>query len=441
MKNFLRSLSIAFAVGVFFSGCDEFLEDAVPQGDDILKLEAEKYTLPGTPIYFNLEWLFEYDDVVSYDIELDPSRGEIYFMDRYLMVYHPDKSFTEGSDLFSVRLLDKDSAVLDIDSVSVAMVQSLDDLPCFNGALPDFFELDEKEEEKEENKVDKLYLDILANDGICFDQISGYEIKILDDEGNKIELKNDSIIFSPSYEENKEYESFFYHLIQYDEEGNEHKSVAKVIISYEGKDDDDDDKDCEEVFPNKSYELEKPLNSEYAFKIYYPEEECETGDWTAVVRDVYNGTASFSEVEMKILFSPGNEDDSVSNIYYDILLGEDTLSRSISIFYYDDDKDDDEECIEAYDDEYYYYAGIDSTGNPAPPFYFYPGDNDEKCTDDYKITILELPDVGEVEVIDGKKIKFEVFEEFAGPREVKMEYEICGEGECDDAYVYITVEK
>lgn len=424
MKRNLKIPILLFVLLASIFSCDEILEDVTPQGDEILTFESEKYLLPQTPLYLNLEWTFEYDGVVSYDISTYPSLGDINYIDGRQLQYIPNSEFKQGTDFFAIRLLSEDSTVLDIDTLSIHVVENVEEIPCNNGALSDFYIM-------EPGMVTQL--DILENDGICEDQISSYKIDVEEPKIGTVELIDDSLIYRAPENPAKPADYFFYSLTVTNNEGEETRSLAKVHIELNVK---QGVEECDSLFVSKFYILESPFKEEYKFPVYFPKDDCFFTDWGGEITEVYGGEADFGESHSFIYFRP-DFSDSVANIYYNIYLGDSTLERVIDILYIEDDTT--ANCPKARSDEFYYFADADSVD--VEPIVIDPVKNDQVCTSGYVIHILEKPDLGQAEVVDEQLIRYESLEEFKGIKETKIKYEVCDEGKCDFEYIYITVEK
>ncbi|GEM_PF-1923449 len=202
--------------------------------------------------------------------------------------------------------------------------------------------------------------------------------------------------------------------------------------------------DCfEEAFPNQEIYLGTPNNIQFVTQVIFPTPLCLFPAWELDIVDVSFGTAEFNAASASIIYTldSGQVDSEVIIAYNIVFENGDFEPRQLKLIF-------DEiiiNCAEAYEDEYFYSPLQADTADinlpVVQPLIMSPADNDVYCTDEFEIHILEMPDIGEAEVIDGQLIQYQVFEEFAGRRETVMKYEICDSGKCDYNYIYITIEQ
>ncbi|MBV6645934.1 MAG: hypothetical protein KI790_10815 [Cyclobacteriaceae bacterium] len=426
-RSFIYLFSIV-ALSLWMSSCDVLEDDTAPKGEETLDLNLEKSTLPGVPVYFDLEQVFQFDDVVDFGISLEPAKGEVFFIGDAVLKYNPNQDFTEGSDMFSVSITDEQQNVLDIDTIQVIVLRDSSNVPCFNGALPEFYVLDQNE---------SIQFDPTVNDGLCPDQITSFELKAEDPEHGEVEKVSDTE-FSYTPEDNYVgHDFFFYELKLVDLEGEEHVSVAKV--EFEIKEEKDIEA-CEASFPFKTYEIElgEPL---YEFQVYFANDSCQTNEWSIDITDVSEGVeADVSQDQKFIRYAPSSAADSGDYVYYTVTLpGDIVLERKLSILFKDTNG---ENCAEAFADEYTFTNIQDSLlNNNTFETVLQPALNDQYCTEDFEIHILEQPSLGEAIVQeDGKTIRYAVEVNFEEKKETTIKYEICDQGKCDFEFIYLDLE-
>ncbi len=424
-----RNLAYSLLIGGIVFGCDSFEDDVVPQGDDLLNLDIERKIQQGNGVFFDLKSSVSASEAVEFHIGLNPQKGSVDFLENAILKYTPNADFVSGVDLFSVELFDINQSLLDVDTLIVEMISDSTDLPCFSGALPEYYVLGVNE---------SIQFNPILNDGFCPENVDEIILRPEDPDHGTVEVVNDiELLYTPD-QDYVGYDYFLYEIELVDLEGVSHVSIS--IVEFEII--DGSQLPCyEEMFPNQDIVLEGDREESYEIQIFYSDPSCDVFAWDVTVTDVINGTAEPNENRTHMIYYPGP--DSIGVVHYLVeFSGGFQLERCLNL-YFDEDLNgpDTTACPVGIEDFFTFDMGMDSAGFVMDTVYFNPGDNDIKCSDFYQINILEEPDIGEVAVVDDQWIQMVVLEEFAGERTTQLKYEICDDGKCDDEYVYITIFK
>ncbi|MEM8893142.1 MAG: hypothetical protein AAGC88_01110 [Bacteroidota bacterium] len=257
-----------------------------------------------------------------------------------------------------------------------------------------------------------------------------------------IAANGEDLVWYPNYDEFNGYASIVYVVNLADE------SQIESQIELEFK----EEQDCfDEAFPNQEIYLGTPNNIVFQIPVIFPTSVCLFPEWEIEITSVSSGSAYFDPSTGMIIYTIDSMVDFQEpevKVEYDVVFavdpaepGDERIARQL-ILIFDGSGD---VCAQAFADEYFYSPlQVDTSDVNLPvvmPLIMSPADNDFYCTDQFEINILEHPDIGEAVVLDGQLIEYQVFEEFAGRRETVMKYEICDSGQCDDNYIYITVEQ
>lgn len=202
--------------------------------------------------------------------------------------------------------------------------------------------------------------------------------------------------------------------------------------------------DCfEQAFPNQEIYLGTPSNIQFEIQVVFPTPLCLFPAWEIDITNVSFGTAEFNGETASMIYTlDSGQIEPVVIIAYNVVFENgDFEPRELALIFDPTDPN----CAEAFEDEYFYAPlQVDTADINLPaimPLIMSPADNDVFCSEDYEINILEQPDIGEAEVVNGQLIHYQVFEEFSGRRETTIKYEICDSGECDESVINITVEQ
>lgn len=206
-----------------------------------------------------------------------------------------------------------------------------------------------------------------------------------------------------------------------------------------------EDQDCfEEAFPNQEIHLGIAHNAQFEIQVAFSHTLCLFPEWELDITEVSVGAAEFNSSNASIIYTVDTTQNLAEvTIAYNIVFDNGDFEPRELVLLFDETGVN---CAEAFEDEVFYsMLPSDTSEVNLPvimPLIIDPAANDQYCTDNYIIHILEQPDIGEAEVIEeGRLIQYQVFEEFAGRRETTIKYEICDSGKCDFSFINITVEQ
>lgn len=415
--NWKRSYLFPVFATLLLAACDSFQEDLAPKGEDELILRPTVSALPNTSLYIDLKKTLQTSEVVKFELIVMPSKGQASITDESVLHYVPNQDFISGEDFLTIELINQSGVVVDSDSLFISMSASADSLPCFNGALSDYYYTEENS---------SLTFNPLSNDGYCPEQPSGAILDIIEDpehgEVQQVEL------FTYSYTPEAGFigsDSFMYELTLVDDEGSEYYSLAMVTIEVK-----EAYSHCDSLVSPFTYHIENHSEPFHIIEAFRPDPFCGSyNDYTITVLEVASGKAEVVD-DHYIKYTPGS--DTIDFINYKIALPTKTLYNEIMITF------GEQRCLEAFDD-WYELEVLDSIGTSRDPYRLGVTSNDVICGE-YSLEILEQGSIGVAEV-SGGLVSYYADEEFAGTMETRFKYEVCSSGACDQAWVNLTVSK
>ncbi|MFY0685672.1 MAG: hypothetical protein JXQ90_00830 [Cyclobacteriaceae bacterium] len=419
------------AVATLFS-CDILNDDELPTPEELLELLDELKIVPGHSMVFDLKQVVQGDQQLTFEIRVHPTHGSLKFLENTdaLLEYYADHDFV-GQDQFSIEIYSADSLLLDADTVTITAVAK-DNIPCFNGALSDYYWMEAGREKK---------MEVLENDGYCEDQVTDINLSvILAPTYGQVEVHDEKYF---KYHADAEYEGhdFFIYLIELtDNEGNTHMSLSIVSVETVVK---DPQQECiENAFSTWYHQIwDDTLQEAYEIKVFNNwDETCEIPDFFIDILEINDGTAEVSDDNQYIIYRPAEDRDSTDWLKYMIAVGDDTLFRSLSIYFKEKLTSDPEFCPTLFDDYYTYDAKPDSVGD-VHPLVIAPLENDHICIEDFEMEFYHEPNYGTAVINDDHTVSYTIDEDFTGTKEVEMKYKICEGDKCDYAYIHIEVNK
>lgn len=430
MKSYHNiSLLIGF-IAACLIGCDSFENDSEPQGEEVFDLDPTIVALPGTSVFIDLSDKVNTSDVVTFNLEKAPSKGSAAISESAVLNYSPNDDFLSGSDLLMVKLINENGTILDLDTIIISMEDSLINIPCFNGALSDYYL----------TTIDSaVVIEPILNDGYCVDETSGAIINITSQPQNgqldPVELFVYEYTPDPGFEG---IDSFMYELELIDNNGNSNLSLAQVTVEVIS-DIDTTTNNCFITYPGQ-------LTLPTAFEQYHIIEPfvnespaCDVLSWGLDIIEVTNGQAIVNH-EGFIQYYPANYGEGDSAIIeYDITIFE-TVRHSMKISFYDSlDTTPICDSVLTANDDFYSLNLVDST-NHTGSYKLFPTINDVFC-DSAFVTILSGPDLGTASIDDSTNILYSSFEEFTGSKTTSILYELCDGITCDTATFNLEVIK
>ncbi len=424
-KNARFSL-IGLLLAVLFYACDTLIDDSAPQGDDLLLLQTDRQIQRGASIIFDLKQITRTSTEVVFDIGRNPQKGTLDFLDNGLLRYDPHTNFLSGKDLFSVQIL-SDGTVLDTDTVIVEMVSDSTDLPCFAGALSEFYYLGRNE---------SIQFNPILNDGFCPDRTSEVQLTFDQPLNGAVQRQSDvELLYTPNQDFEGE-DSFVYNVNFVDLDGNSHSSSSIVEFTI-GEPLYPTDSACN-IWPSRAVTFDVPLEEFYDIKVSFPAPACTWPAHFLEIVSVTNGSAEFLEGQEFLRFFPDNPGPS-EKLWFDVVFENgDRFERYLELFFNGVAGD----CPKAVPDSYLFEGLPDSVGAYATEWVFDPSENDSRCSDAYEIALTSDPDFGQISVVsEGKKMLLKVSEEFAGEKSMEVTYKLCDQGACDSSEITITVKR
>lgn len=420
LKN--RFLYPFLIIGSLFSACDSFQEDVQPQGEQELELKNAISALPGTSLYIDLKRSINTSGAVKFQINAYPEKGTANIKDDAVLLYVPKAEFLNGQDFLSVDLLNSLGSVVDTDSIFINLVQSEDSLPCFNGALSEYYNTPQDQ---------PVILTPLQNDGYCSDDVSGAVVKFQNDpEYGTLEQV---ALFTYKYTPEAGFvgdDEFMYELELIDNDGNSSFSLAQIKVGVHKK----VNTHCDSAVYPFHHNLKKPLDEFYLFQPFEPHPLCDVSEWTVDSLYVESGQVKVTDDGM-IKYFPGSTTSDY--ITYKITFDDQIFHNHITVQI---EEDSTGSCPKAFNDEFHLYIVRDSIGTSSEPYVLDAADNDDVCTEKFTIGILDHPEIGVASISDDQQIVYYADEEFSGVKETMIRYQLCDGVQCDDAYMYLTLE-
>ncbi|MFY0607990.1 MAG: hypothetical protein JXR10_14825 [Cyclobacteriaceae bacterium] len=431
--NWKNQYLIVLIIALAMASCDSFEDDFTPQGEQELELISDITVLPNTPLLFDLKRALHTAEKVKFDFAAVPKHGDITLFGNGIMKYKPHDTFVSGSDLISLSILNEQGALIDTDSIVINMASSADSLPCFNGALSDYYSTGINDPFLGGSSI---IISPILNDGYCAESTSGAILDFIEEPSfghiEQVEL------FTYKYTPNLGFtgtDSFRYELTLVDNEGVSFYSMAEVRVEVlymnQGSGACDSLVYPFEVFMTDSVE-------QITILPFKPGPACDVFDWTVSILNVSSGSAIINEDNM-IEYTRGQGDDSVAVISYNIQVLDFVGQNEIYVLF--DEGDHSLNCLEANDDSYHLYIMQDSIGTESEPYYLNISANDIFCDFDFELNMLTEPHIGVATIDESNTLVYYVNQEFAGIMETSFEYEICKTNNCQSATVYLTVEQ
>jgi hypothetical protein len=199
------------------------------------------------------------------------------------------------------------------------------------------------------------------------------------------------------------------------------------------------------LYPDLDYSIEEPLQNSYDIQVYYENDQCEVAPGNVNILNVQSGSQVEVVGEQRFLRYFPLSSDTADVIEYEVQLENETLNRALYIYFTSTDSADqgggnNGNCkVVALNDFYTYYPD-DSASTDIVPFVFDPVLNDTVCGD-YSIDYFQQPDLGELELLEDQRMRYVVYEEFAGEMQSSFDYLLCDATGCDTATVNFTVIK
>lgn len=415
-------------------GCDSFQEDLAPVGEQELGLKSDISTLHNTSLFIDLKKNVNSPEAVKFQISQKPAKGEAEISDQAILKYTPHNEFIEGQDAMSVDIVNAQGRIIDTDELSITMSQSAESLGCFNGALSD---------NRKVRKNSSVIIYPLENDGYCPDRTSGALIDLLGDPAHgsleQVEL------FTYRYIPETDFigiDQLMYELTLTDDQGREYNSLAQIQVETFDQQ-DTSSFDCEIIFGTNEYFLDAPIQVNYDFAAFMEDSVCGSGSWEVTILNVSSGTATVINNGIGDLIRyqpPADTKDSIDVIAYQVDAFNTILTNSIIITFPYVGVPDTATCtINARDDNFYLPADSLPSGYE---FVLDVANNDEICFENYNLSIIEQPELGEARLSsDSDLILYSSSEEFLGERTAALVYELCGNQRCDTAYVEVVIFK
>ncbi|WP_421893551.1 Ig-like domain-containing protein [Marinoscillum sp.] len=416
-KNQIFQILIA---SILLASCDAFQEDVAPKGEEELVLVEGISALPNTPVFIDLKKTIRSSETVRFSIGAAPIKGSATISDQAILQYIPNSDFTQGQDVVSIQLINRSGQPIDTDSLLITMATSADSLPCFNGALSDYYSV---------SKNSSLIIYPIANDGYCVESTSGAVIDFLAEPAHgtlsQVEL------FTYRYTPDVDFvgqEQFMYELTLIDNEGAEFYSLGQVNIEVTIA-----SSGCDSMVYPLTYEMPDSL-SYLDVLPYAPSPACDVFTWTVHLKSVLSGSAEVLHNGL-IRYYPGT--DSIDVIDYSISFGDQTFDNQITIII---EGRTDDQCLEAIYDEYQLPIKKDSLGTRDHPYILDVAENDITCSSEYAIAILIEPEIGVSSVNAEHMIEYYVEDFESDSTETALLYQICAGGACDTAHVSLMLE-
>lgn len=438
--NGIKKNSYLLFISIIVISCDSFQDDASPKAEEELDIKSAIAALPNTSLFIDLKKTINTDEVVRFAISTSPTKGNATISEEAVLLYMPFTEFQSGQDFISLDLIDGSGQTIDTDSIFISMTISEDSLPCFNGALSDYYHT-------QENSSVVIYP--ISNDGYCVDQISGAVMDILDEPAhgtlNKIELFTYSYLPDDGFIGTDE---FMYELTLIDGDGLEYNSLAQInieVINYQ----DMLNALCDSLITEPQlFSLITPGLSEYYFDPFLKDPLCGSLSYEIDIVSVEYGVATATDSgQIKYLPGMASEDKILFDIIY--LDSDEVISNYIQIEFIQDTL-----CnhgffkLEATPDYYELIFDNDSIGTSQNPYLINIADNDIHCFD-YTLEILTQPDIGVAEIVDDSEndgillLSYYSEEEFEGAQTeiTRFKYKICSDDGCSEAEITIQVTK
>lgn len=418
------------------SGCDSFEDDAQPRGEQELDLKESISALPGTSLFIDLKKRINTSNTVKFEIGANPTKGTAAISAEAVLSYVPKADFVSGLDLISLNLYDAVGVLIDSDSIWITMEDSVGNIPCFNGALSDYYSI---------QKDQPITIYPILNDGYCFSETSGAVINLISEpQHGSVQKSNE--LFAYEYVPASGFtghDSFMYELELIDLYGESDFSLAEINIEMVDFQDSVFSPCDSLLYQPILYSLQKPKQESYILPPVLLDPFCGTiGEWDVELVSVVHGSAEITEVG-HIKYFPSTSDSDT--IIYNINLASETVKKYMLIEFFDGDT----HCsviLQANDDSYTFTFDSASIGSSMEPYLFDPAANDVHCFD-YSLEIVEFPDLGVAEIISGTnnddKPVFSYYsdEEFLGEKDTDLMYEICEDGICERATVHLKLIK
>ena len=414
-------------------GCDSFQEDLAPMTEQKIGLSQSVSVLPNTPLFLDLKKNLKTSGAVKFQIASVPEQGNVTILENSILHYKPHDTFKSGSDIVSLAMVNESGQVISTESLMITMAVSADSLPCFNGALSDYYIIYVGESQN---------FNPINNDGYCVENTSGAILNFLEKpKHGKLEQTS---LFVYKYTPNENYigsDTFRYELTLIDNERQEFSSIAEVRFEMR----EDELLGCDSLIYPFTVVLADSLRS-IEISPFTPDFACDEIDWDISINSVSTGSARITSGR-QIEYTRGFDNDSTGVIYYQMGIGDIIIQNQINLVIEPLKKDDLGDCLIAVDDSLYLSINVDSTGTSYEPYYLNFSSftsNDTFCDSNFEVSLLTQPNLGEARVFIfdrfSKFVIFSIEEEFTGIRETSLIYEICDSEGCDSAVIYLQIE-
>jgi hypothetical protein len=374
------------------------------------------------------------DEVSEYELTIlvEPKQGSATKLDGTRFVYEADSLF-EGYDYFvyALEMVDNDQVVY----YSTALVEiALDTYPV-EDCKEDLFRK-EKEVYIDDEELEDVYaIEIYKGENDCFD--GSWEVNITEVLKGTAEVDTSQMLLF--YYPSGNFDSIDY--IEYEVLFDDGYLLDGKVFIYFAEEPEDN---CAEAYYDHYtyYALPDSTTSEVAPFFANPAENdsyCSEDYELKILQQPDIGEATITdERQLKYEFFEELAGDFEVTIKYEIC---DEGKCDYEYIYLDViQTEQGTACAEAYDDEYVYYPNADSLTNGAYVFGLYPLDNDQVCSDQYVLELLEDPEYGTAEVVDNRLIQYSMAELPEEDLNLHMKYQICEGGECDYAYINLEIE-
>lgn len=319
---------LIFLTLLLVGGCDTFEEDIIPAGEVLFAPAQEARPIaPGSSLMIDLKGAIQASQPVSFAVGFQPQNGEVKLYGNGMLEYIPHESFTTGEDFFGINLMSVDSMVLDSDTLYVKMYEHFDELPCFSGALGDYYEIPEN---------GSLSFSPIFNDGYCPQEVKDIFIEMGDPGKGDIGQLDDITYLYTAEEGFVGKVDFLYTVTFVDKEDNTHTSVARIVIEVTERE-YEQYPECLDLLQEDYLDIELPRSNVYNIYLPFLDIDCEDGIQVDIL-DVAYGEAFIDDSLSMVQYSHGT--DSLiekDEILLSLTWGtEDTLLFEIGLFFIDD---------------------------------------------------------------------------------------------------------
>lgn len=420
IKPFLLSLITA---GTLLYACDSFQEDVAPRGEDELTLKNAMVALPNTTLYIDLKKSIRSSEAVNFSLLKSPEKGTATISTEAILKYEPNPGFLNGSDYLTLNLLNVAGESIDIDSLYINMAASVDSIPCFNGALTDYYTAYSNQ---------SIAIFPLENDGYCVENTSGAIIDFLEEPEHGQLIQQD--LFSYLYTPDQGFignEHFMYELTLVDKEGNEYYSIAEInvvvnewMVDYQS---------CDTLIRPFIHKIDTGLLSAPYGIILFQLDPFFCGsnmDYKVDILNVEHGTVEpYPGFPNMINYYPGNS--YYDKVSYKVTFSDDHIVSSYMEILIEDSPLD--SCLKSSDDHYDLKYFMDHT------YTLEVLENDMYCNSVLGLRIIDEPIEGIAWVDQSLKIIYALPQMTQDSLYTSLSYELCTADGCDTANVHLNI--